>query len=354
MKETSMKTEEHNRKPKRQINVHYDKSCVVCGASVPGEHFGDVREHEYITTSMTFPVYRCPGCDLIYLYPRPDVSELFTIYPLDYYSNHMAMNAPVEISRKKSFVQELFFRIHTNNYRTRIAPYIRRMPKDRQLRVLDVGCGVGAQLDSLKYVLPECETYGVELGKVAAMKAKSRGHTVYLGRFEEIDLPEKYFDVIFSVHVIEHVSRPDLFLKKCLDILTDEGIVMIETPNTDCLDFDLFKKKHWGGYHPPRHWYLFQYSTFKKLAERFGCHIVAHRAYPMSNFWSWTCHSFLMDLIGRKFADVLFPPVKILYGGVRSFFILGFFAVLERILLKLTGRACSIWIVFRKNEGVEE
>lgn len=344
--------EVHSTSESTDFKIHYDRACIVCGAETPGERLGEVSEHEYTnTTDLKFPVYRCPSCRLVYLYPRPDSSELKTIYPPDYYSYHMSMNAPVQGTNKKSFVQGLFAKITSNNFKKRILPHLKPAGDGRPLRVLDVGCGVGAQLDFLKNVLPECETHGVEIQEIAVEKARARGHHVHFGRFEDLDLPKDYFDVIVSVHVIEHVARPDQFLEKCLSLLTDDGIALIETPNTDCLDFKLLKGGHWGGYHPPRHWYMFEKRTFDRLAERLGCRIVAHKSYTMSNFWSWTCHSLLLKCAGRRLADLLFPPVKILFGGVRSFVILSFFAVFERVLLALTGKGCSIWLVFGKQQG---
>jgi len=334
----------------KEIKVYYDSSCVVCGEKAPGKKIGSVREHEYLeSTDMEFPVYRCENCGLVYLYPRPDVSELNVIYPKTYYSYNIIMNAP-DKNEKKSFVQKLWFKIQNRGYKKRIVKYLKSIPSDRPLRVLDIGCGVGHQLDNVKSLLPDCETYGIEIQEIAAEKAKKRGHTVYLGRFEDIDLPKNYFDVIFSIHVIEHVARPDLFMKKSLDILTDNGVVMYETPNTDCLDFYFLKRKHWGGYHPPRHWYLFNIKPFRKLAERFNAEIYGYGAYTMSNFWSWSFHSLFLRIFGRKIADFLFPPVKILYGGLQSFIILSYFAVLERILLFFTGKANSLWVTFGKSK----
>jgi ubiquinone/menaquinone biosynthesis C-methylase UbiE len=338
-------------KPAKEFAVYWDKACIICGSPIAGAPIGQVREHEYVTTDREFPAHQCPKCGLVFLYPRPDVSELPTLYAADYYSNNLNLDGKDD-QQAKSFVQGLFYKIHTKNYRERVLPFLPKLADNRPYRILDVGCGVGAQLDAIKSLLPNCETYGVEYGSVAAGKARGRGHTVYEGRFEDLDLPQGYFDAIISIHVIEHVARPDLFLEKCVRLATAEGFVMIETPNTDCVDFDLLKRRHWGGYHTPRHWYLFRKETVEALAQRLGCNLVTCRPYTMSNFWAWSAHSLATEAIGRKPADLLFPPVKILYGGLQSFVILSFFAVVERMLLAATGRACSLWFVVRRGGGV--
>lgn len=51
--------------------------------------------------------------------------------------------------------------------------------------------------------------------------------------------------MVYSIHVIEPVERPDIFMRKCLDLLSPDGIVaLIETPNTDSLDYKMLKKRH--------------------------------------------------------------------------------------------------------------
>ena len=123
---------------------------------------------------------------------------------------------------------------------------------------------------------------------------------------------------------------------------------MIETPNTNSLDYKIFKKKHWGGYHAPRHWYIFEPKTIKFLQKKLNFKILSMHPYTMSNFWVWTFHSITEDLFGKKISNFFFPPVKILYGGIYSFILLSFFSILEKIILAATGKANSIWFTIKK------
>ena len=187
--------------------------------------------------------------------------------------------------QKDSVVKSIWFKLGKYNYRKRILPFIDPQPLQRPLRILDIGCGAGAQLDNIRELLPESrETFGVDINKTATDKARQNGHVVYDGRFEDVELPKGYFDIVYSIHVIEHVERPDLFIKKCLELLTLEGILLIETPNTDSLDYRIFRKRHWGGYHAPRHFYLFNVDTFRHLSIRLNAEIVAFAPYTTSVF----------------------------------------------------------------------
>ena len=335
--------------PADRFELFHNPVCAVCGAGVPTGTIGNVRDHEYDdTTSLEFPVVECPDCGLVYLNPRPDVSMLGRIYTERYYSYHLAEMTSEGKAVASSWIQQLFDRINLARFRDRLFPFLPERSRSRPLKILDVGCGVGHQLDILAKLFPGAETYGVEIGAMAAGKAASRGHKVSVGRFEDVAFAEKDFDIIVTVHVIEHVAEPVNFLAKCRDLLADNGVILVETPNTDCLDFKLLRKRHWGGYHAPRHWYLFNPSSLAALARRTGLSIRGGKPYNMSVFWNWSCHSILQDVAGAKVAGLLFPPVRIYFGGLQSFVILGAFSVFERLLQLVTGKASSIWMVFAK------
>jgi len=160
-------------------------------------------------------------------------------------------------------------------------------------------------------------------------------------RFEDSTLPERSFDLIHSYHVIEHVAHPRLFMENALRLLADDGLILIETPSTKGLDFALFKRKHWGGYHAPRHWTLFRRKSLQMPVERCGGVVRASGACTSSCFSNWTCHSLVMGIAGRKIADTVFPPTKAFEGGVWPFVLLGSFAVLERGLVAATDGATA-------------
>ena len=315
----------------------------VCGAPLPSEPIGSVQEHEYTTTTrVEFPVVECGECGLVYLAPRPAESELGRIYPDDYYAYHLATQSAKALGREPSFVERV---IERRSARV-LAHRLRAMSIDasglgRPFRVLDVGCGTGRHLDLMRLAIPGAETHGVDMGTAAIEVAQQKGHVGYVGRFEDVDVPADYFDLIVSFHVIEHVARPDLFLQKCADSLHDDGRILIETPNTECIDFRLLKRRHWGGYHAPRHWYLFREPTFERLAQRLGLTIESWGPCPNAAFWVFTCHSIASRWLGRPIAGALFPPVKMFYGGVYPLCLLAGFSLFERGLIALTEPAAA-------------
>jgi 2-polyprenyl-3-methyl-5-hydroxy-6-metoxy-1,4-benzoquinol methylase len=138
----------------------------------------------------------------------------------------------------------------------------------RGLSVLDIGCGDGADLDLFRNVFgPKLKTFGIEPAKVAAELARERGHRVETGLFPGEYFDNENFDITWSKHVIEHVASPQDFLGRCRELLSESGLIILDTPNTDSPLRKLFGR-HWGGWHTPRHWYLFNPATVALLAQK--------------------------------------------------------------------------------------
>ena len=92
-------------------------------------------------------------------------------------------------------------------------------------------------------------------------------------------------DLVIMTQVIEHLRRPGAALEQVREKLNSQGRVLIETPNLGGLDYSLFKKKFWGGYHIPRHLNLFTHESLGKLVEQSGYRIIKQGARPSPGFW---------------------------------------------------------------------
>ena len=317
--------------------------CNNCGSS---KH--DVvaigRDHEYPhTTTARFAMVRCE-CGLLFLDPRPAVSELDRIYPPDYYAYQIIEQRQRQSAGKGSLLR----RYMDARAIARLRAYTKLVTSEPPYRILDIGCGDGTILNqwSKAFDAP-VETHGVEMNAGAAKIAAAQGHHVMQKRIEECELPAASYDFVFSFHVVEHVEDPAAFMRAIHGAMKPEGWLLIETPNVDTPDFRLFGR-HWGAYHFPRHFNLYDAKTFGALAEKAGFEVVRVSYMPSAVFWIWTMHSMLFDK-HPKLAKALFPPVDILLRGSPWIWtLMSTFTAVDMVNRALSGRTACMRILMKR------
>ncbi len=106
------------------------------------------------------------------------------------------------------------------------------MEKDKPIRVLEVGCGIGATLGKIKCLYPNSEVYGIEVVKKVA-KLGASNYNIICANIEEDNIPfeEKYFDYIIFGDVIEHLREPEIVLINIRKYLKENGSILVSIPN---------------------------------------------------------------------------------------------------------------------------
>lgn len=126
--------------------------------------------------------------------------------------------------------------------------FCRKFIINKKGRLLDAGCGLGYFVKKLSQH-PSWEVCGYEISKNAVGYAKKHLNlnNVFVGRIEESDLPQKYFNIITLWDVIEHIPHPDLLLSRLFFFLADDGFLFIHTPNAGVQLFKARLKKFLKG-----------------------------------------------------------------------------------------------------------
>ena len=88
--------------------------------------------------------------------------------------------------------------------------------------ILDIGCGTGSILE--KYPSKKC--VGVEQNPIAIQYAKEKGLTIQ----PSLEKVHGTFDVVLMMDVLEHVKEDHAFLKKALEHVNENGILVITVP----------------------------------------------------------------------------------------------------------------------------
>lgn len=107
------------------------------------------------------------------------------------------------------------------------------VPPEKYKKILDVGCGWGAEIVCLKNAGYE-EVVGVTLGHLNVKQAKEVfGETIYEMDMHNMDFPNDYFDAIFCSQTYEHALSPHLAAVEFWRVLKFGGICHIEVPYPD-------------------------------------------------------------------------------------------------------------------------
>ncbi len=254
--------------------------CLSCG-STELHHWGTATDREYFSTSDRFDYFLCTHCRAMSISPVPD-DRLHEIYPANYYS--VVVTNPSLIERVKMALDRRLFR------------RILRPLRGEFLTALDVGGGTGWLLQQAKAAEPRLtSTAVVDLDPAAAPAAEAAGHTYFCGRIEDYE-PDREFDLVLMMNLIEHVKDPVQVLKKIGACLKPNGRIVLKTPNYDSLDARLFRTSYWGGLHCPRHWVLFTPESLTEAVERAGLRVVEISLTQGAPFWTWS----IANLLARR------------------------------------------------------
>ncbi len=287
--------------------------CCICETNVAQE-IGSGMDYEYHSSPQTFSALQCDHCGLVYLSPRPSMTEFERIYP----SNYHAFNFS-----EKDF--GIVFKIRSWLESRRALSWCNNIPDNAH--ILDVGCGDGFHLKLLKeYGKKEWQLEGVDFDERAVTMARKSGLTVHQGKVQTAGLPKESYDLAFMIQTIEHLDNPPEVLTHINSLLKPGGKLVIVTDNTGSIDFKWFKKRYWGGYHFPRHWNLFNRKSLAALAVKTGYKIESIDTQVSPVNWVYTCHN---SLVGKNA-----PQWLINRFTLKSTVSLSVFTALDMILQK--------------------
>lgn len=244
-----------------------------------------------------FDVRRCLSCGVVFLNGIEINAEYYKkYYELGYYDQEQKGNLPISYLLRvmRNFSMRCKERIIRSSFRNK-----------RNIRILDIGCGSGEFLDSMKWL--GFKKYGLEINEEGQKLCESKGIKVFAKEITEIDFRDTRFDAVTMWHVLEHLEKPDEMFSSIHKILSKDGKLIIQTPNTDSIGF-----RHGGRelYHldSPRHLFLYNQKAISTIAEKHGFRLIKvineFYDYPLDLFWS---------LVGKnsiRFFALLLKPIS--------------------------------------------
>lgn len=152
----------------------------------------------------------------------------------------------------------------------------RRVAPQARGRLLDVGCG---QRPYESLFLPHVEQYlGIEheatFGNTHASTSAKAPDLYYDG--ERLPFPDKTFDTVLNVQVLEHTPEPLRLVHEMARVLKDDGLLMLTAP----FDFRLHEQPH--------DYFRYTPHGLRSLCEKAGLEIV--ETHSLGSLWSIVAH----------------------------------------------------------------
>ena len=225
--------------------------CPVCNEN--GRIFLDIpgsfAQHQ-------FSIHRCPSCDLCYTCPVPSDDLLKEIYAGEYWLRDTK-------DKKKGIAGQLVHMFNSIRLNATVAPLLKKIPASA--RILEVGCGSGQLAILLKK-----KGYHIEITDISQdiLDDISGRYNIpsYCGTLDNISFHQNYDGIIFN-NVLEHVPDPVATLQSARELLTENGLIFIEVPHIDSLQFKFFKDA-WFPLQIPEHLYHFSINALESIAQK--------------------------------------------------------------------------------------
>lgn len=146
--------------------------------------------------------------------------------------------------KKKSIFYNLKRKFVFDKYHYFINKYSKEIPKE----ILEIGSGPGILVGYLKKWFPDSSVVGLEYDDRLVKNSNQRlgQELIVQGNAETFNFKKK-FNVIISLHVIEHLYEPDEMLKRVHGHLSKQGIFICGTPNLNSIS-KLIMGKKWQGF----------------------------------------------------------------------------------------------------------
>lgn len=106
--------------------------------------------------------------------------------------------------------------------------FLKRFLKNRNNKILEIGCGTGGNLEVLgKFG----EITGLDNSEEALSFCKKRGFdNLILGRAEKIDFPSEQIDLVVALDVLEHIKEDEKAMGEAWRVLKRGGYFILTVP----------------------------------------------------------------------------------------------------------------------------
>lgn len=230
--------------------------CPLCKSGLFLNH-KEVKDHS--VSGETFFLCQCSNCKLIFTNPRPPIGIIEQYYESEEYISHQ--------NKSNNLTNKIYKLVRQITIRNKVALINMLYPKKGKL--LDIGCGTGYFIEAAKK--SQWAVRGIEPNRTARKLAQDKNLKVSKS-LKDINDNKKY-DVITLFHVLEHIHNLRKSVKKIIEILDENGSLIVAVPNYNSHDSKIYGS-NWAALDVPRHLYHFNKISMQKFADEFNLEII--------------------------------------------------------------------------------
>jgi ubiquinone/menaquinone biosynthesis C-methylase UbiE len=156
----------------------------------------------------------------------------------------------------------------------------------RQLRFLEIGCGIGRMTKFLAQAFGEVHATDVSPEMIERARQRLAGlPNVHLYATNGVDLaglPDDYFDIVFSIRVFQHIPSAAVIRANLDDAyrkLKPGGVLRFQTNSISTFDFEEIEKDTWTGASFPE-------SELRRFAAENAAHLISILEAGTRNCWT--------------------------------------------------------------------
>ena len=241
------------------------RDCPTCGSS-------DYKNADDFYNR--YKVAKCNVCTSLFVNPAPHYEALN-----EYYMEAKCNKVWDELSKKRNKKKKNFIM----DDRVKITlDYIDKIKsKEKEVKILEVGCGSGVFLAKLKQALADksiessVSLAGIDIDEILVSKSVDNDLNLYHSSIEDFAKKQnEEYDIVLHFELIEHLLEPSTFMKDLHKLLRTDGYVISTTQNVDGL---AYAASHYNSIkllahsiYPPLHLNAFNIAQMTYLAIRSG------------------------------------------------------------------------------------
>jgi SAM-dependent methyltransferase len=248
--------------------------CRICGNVQNNKDF-TVKEMMFGLMD-EFVYYSCGNCGALQIKNVPQ--DMNKYYPKDYYSFSCSVACNRSTFKKLITNKRLYWYIKRKGVFGKILSYIKpikiydvigRYGATLNSSILDVGCGSGSFLQTLKN-----EGFNNLTGIDRYIdKNINFGDGFQVVKGEIFDIKNIKYDAIFFNHSFEHIFEQQETLLKAKSILNKDGFIIIRVPIADSWAYMNYGTD-WVQLDAPRHFFIHTNKSMDILSRKVNCCVV--------------------------------------------------------------------------------